>query len=519
MSANSQSATDTTISPNGLVCFTNCLLAQEDGSLVQKDLWIDERRGVILDSQINGAYGFDFSIYNKDDEAYREGLDMIARRIVETGVTSLLPTIITQDGSLYPRLLRLLRPHSPAPSAEYPNGGATLLGWHAEGPFISPIKRGAHALPFLRDAPRGIEDFESVYGSDALAHHEDWALQADSNTGGIGVRMVTLAPELPGILSRDTDVIGNLTKRGVCVSIGHSVSGTDTAARAVRHGARMVTHLFNAMPQLHHRDPGIIGLLGASPASLVASSGLKKKHNKSQPSSEDAVAVASPTGTATPNAAGTSFAGAGAVESVEAGGAEALDENDTPPHTPIFRSSPEQLVVQNVDLKLDDVQKIDAKRPFYGMIVDGVHSHPNSVRLAYTAHKEGCILVTDAMKILDPNMPNGTYDWRDGRRVVKEGVRLYIEGTDTLAGSVVTLDTCVRNFVRFTGATLGEALKCATYNPAKCLNIETKKGTLRPGADADLVVLNKEGQVLSTWVSARVDYTSYVVVFFAMRTK
>ena len=71
------------------------------------------------------------------------------------------------------------------------------------------------------------------------------------------------------------------------------------------------------------------------------------------------------------------------------------------------------------------------------------------------------------MKILDPNMPNGVYDWRYGRRVVKDGVRLYIEGTDTLAGSVVTLDTCVRNFARFTGCTLGEAIKCATYNPAK----------------------------------------------------
>ena len=81
-------------------------------------------------------------------------------------------------------------------------------------------------------------------------------------------------------------------------------------------------------------------------------------------------------------------------------------------------------------------------------------------------------------------MPDGTYDWRDGRRVTKEGARLYIEGTDTLAGrfvsfvlnlvpwiyhdaSVVTLDTCIRNFVRFTGCTLGEAIKCATFNPAK----------------------------------------------------
>ncbi|THH00199.1 hypothetical protein EW145_g7123 [Phellinidium pouzarii] len=112
-----------------------------------------------------------------------------------------------------------------------------------------------------------------------------------------------------------------------------------------------------------------------------------------------------------------------------------------------------------------------------------------------------------AMKILDPNMPDGTYDWRDNRRVVKEGVRLFIEGTDTLAGSVVTLDTCVRNFVRFTGCTLGEAIRCATYNPAKCMGIENRKGTLRAGADADLVVLNRQGDVLSTWVHGRQVWT------------
>ena len=123
-------------SPNGLICFTNCLLPQEDGSLIHKDLWIDERCGVILDSQrtfflrkerpdrvidlggnilrcvyaspivcysilsagdnspgfidiqINGAYNFDFSIYEGDDEAYRTGLRTVAEKIVETGVTS-----------------------------------------------------------------------------------------------------------------------------------------------------------------------------------------------------------------------------------------------------------------------------------------------------------------------------------------------------------------------------------------------------------------------------------------------
>lgn len=70
----------------------------------------------------------------------------------------------------------------------------------------------------------------------------------------------------------------------------------------------------------------------------------------------------------------------------------------------------------------------------------------------------------------------------------------------THPASVVTLDKCVRNFTKFTGCTLGQALKCATLNPARCLGIENKKGTLRPGADADLVVMDKAGHVLATWV-------------------
>ena len=69
--------------------------------------------------------------------------------------------------------------------------------------------------------------------------------------------------------------------------------------------------------------------------------------------------------------------------------------------------------------------------------------------------------------------------------------------------SVVTLDTCVRNFSRFTGCSLGEAIKCVTFTPARCLGIENRKGTLRPGADADLVILDRSGNVLSTWVGGK----------------
>ena len=128
------------------------------------------------------------------------------------------------------------------------------------------------------------------------------------------------------------------------------------------------------------------------------------------------------------------------------------------------------------------------------------------------------------MKILDPHLKDGVHEWRDGKRFVKEGAKLYLEGTDTLAGrcvpsaslpgairadqfltafSVVTLDTCVRNFSRFTGCSLGEAIKCVTFNPARCLGIENRKGTLRPGADADLVTLDRSGNVLGTWVRGK----------------
>jgi N-acetylglucosamine-6-phosphate deacetylase len=68
---------------------------------------------------------------------------------------------------------------------------------------------------------------------------------------------------------------------------------------------------------------------------------------------------------------------------------------------------------------------------------------------------------------------------------------------------VVTLDSCVRNFSRFTGCSLGEGIKCVTLNPARCLGIESRKGTLRPGADADLVVLDRRGSVLGTWVRGK----------------
>ncbi|TFK44908.1 Metallo-dependent hydrolase [Crucibulum laeve] len=506
-------------SPNGLVCFTNCLLPQEDGSLVNKDLWMDERRGVILnaqktfflrkerpdriidlggnilspgflDIQLNGAYGFDFSVYNGDDEEYRAGMKMMAERIIETGVTSLVPTIITQERSLYPKILSLLRPFSTPTSA-------TLLGWHAEGPFIEHEKRGAHAPSFLLAAAEGMKSFADVYGAANLAEAEDWLMNTEGEN--VGVRIITAAPEIDGVLG----AVDELTRKGVVFSIGHSVASSEIATAAVSRGARLITHLFNAMPLLHHRDPSIIGLLGASPhlsspftAGKVPSYSLKTMTGNLSRSGSNSSKVLNP--------------------SKSTAKSEAFDDTMTPPQSPFYSdgsplagtATPSSSISKKASrsgLHLDkgEVADLAFERPFYGIIVDGIHCHPNSVRLAYSSFPDGCILITDAMKILDPHLKDGVHDWRDGKRFVKEGDKLYLEGTNTLAGSVVTLDKCVRNFSRFTGYSLGEAIKCATYNPAKCLGIENIKGTLRPGAHADFVVLDKQGIVLSTWVKGK----------------
>lgn len=205
------------------------------GSRTPADLVLDH--GVLapglVDLQVNGYYGTDFADASADD------WDRITTRLPETGVTSLLPTLITAPVPVLAERLREVRAQlaglPPAPRAR-------VLGVHVEGPFLSERRRGAHDPALLCDpTPEAV---------DALLEAADGLLA-----------LLTLAPERSGAL----DAVRRLAQAGVLVSVGHSDATADQVAAAADAGARMVTHLFNGQRPLHHRDPGVVGQALADP--------------------------------------------------------------------------------------------------------------------------------------------------------------------------------------------------------------------------------------------------------------
>ena len=176
-----------------------------------------------IDLQCNGALGIDLA-------SEPERLWELGALLPRFGVTAWLPTIVTTPDGVIERAFDAL-------AAGPPEGwrGARPLGLHLEGPFLSAPKRGAHREELLR-----------VPSLDAIA---GWTRER-------GVVVVTIAPDLPGAL----EVIAALVERGVIVSLGHTPATALQATAAIDAGARWVTHLFNAMAPLHHREPGLVGV-------------------------------------------------------------------------------------------------------------------------------------------------------------------------------------------------------------------------------------------------------------------
>jgi N-acetylglucosamine-6-phosphate deacetylase len=176
----------------------------------------------VIDLQVNGAGGHDLT---EEPERVWDVAAVLSRY----GVSAFLPTLVDPAWSIVDRARASLGAGPPAGF-----NGATPLGWHIEGPFLAPSRAGAHDPGrFLMPSMEPVADWSPA----------------------TGIRMVTLAPELPGAL----DVVGALVANGVVVSAGHSAATWAQARAGFDAGIRSVTHLFNAMARLDHREPGLPG--------------------------------------------------------------------------------------------------------------------------------------------------------------------------------------------------------------------------------------------------------------------
>jgi N-acetylglucosamine-6-phosphate deacetylase len=209
-----------------------------------------------VDLQVNGYYGVEFQI------ADAASWSSVARRLPETGTTAFLPTMITAPLDELAAGLRGAAAFVPGLT-----DGARVLGVHVEGPFIATARRGAHNPAWITDPTP--------------------AAVAGLLTAGDGlVRLVTLAPELPGALA----AIEQLSAAGVLVSVGHTDAVASQVAEAAAAGARMITHLFNAQRPLGHREPGVVGQ--ALTDSRLTSGLIADLHHVTAPACEIALAAA-----------------------------------------------------------------------------------------------------------------------------------------------------------------------------------------------------------------------------------
>ncbi|WP_071460690.1 N-acetylglucosamine-6-phosphate deacetylase [Bacillus massilinigeriensis] len=328
-----------------------------------------------IDLHIHGANGAD--TMDSCDEAMKN----IASSLPQEGTTSFLATTITQSIESLSKALNVSGNYI-REKQQY--GDAEVLGIHLEGPFINPGKAGAQPLEHIIDPD--------------LHLFKKW-IEESRNT----IRLVTIAPEQPG----GEELVRFLKEKGIIASVGHSDATFKGVREAVDAGVSHVTHLFNQMRGLHHREPGVVG-------------------------------------------------------------AAYLQEG----------------------LKVE-------------LICDGIHVIPEMVKVSYRQiTSDRMILISDAMRA--KFLPDGEYELGGQKVFVADGKALLEEGT--LAGSVLTLDAAFRNIIKFTGCSMEDAVKMSAENPARQLDVFDRKGSLKAGKDADIVILDSDMAVSRTYCRGRLAF-------------
>lgn len=219
--------------PGTVVCSGNQIVRLAPLDWAQGQLWSFGDCLILpglIDLQVNGAGGRDVM------EATPQALQTISKAQTALGTTAYLPTVTTNSHAAIVAALEAIADHVRSRA-----GGAVPLGSHLEGPYIAPTHRGAHPADQVRlpDASE-LESF----------------LDAARGT----LRLLTLAPELPGAIALIDMAVG----AGASVSAGHCAPDPSVLSDARAHGLRLATHLFNAMPPLHHRRPGPVGAVLAN---------------------------------------------------------------------------------------------------------------------------------------------------------------------------------------------------------------------------------------------------------------
>lgn len=326
----------------------------------------------LIDIHIQGAGGCD--VLDDTIEAHA----IMSKTLARLGTTAYLGTTVARPDTGNDHLR--IAAHLAGSDLE----GATLLGVHLEGPFINPERRGGIApeavLPPSMDALDDILDL--LDGS---------------------LSMMTIVPELNGT----AEIIRRLVDNGVVASIGHTAASYEETLRSFDTGVSHVTHIFNAMPGLHHRLPGPIPAIVGTP----------------------------------------------------------------------------RVTVQ--------------------LIGDGVHVHPVVVRLLFGLLSPGRIAsITDGVQAM--GLPEGNYLYNGREYESRDGAARYPDGT--LIGSARSLLDIVSLISEFTGCPFVKALETATTVPATVLGINDRKGAIRPGMDADIVILENDRTVHSTIVGGKIRY-------------
>lgn len=184
-----------------------------------------------IDLQINGALGLAFPDLR---EHHFEQLQAICDLLWQQGVDGFCPTIVTTSLANFHGSLAAIRKFQ----SQQKGNTAKVLGVHLEGPFLNPTKRGAHPAAFLQ--PLTLDAVKTLIGDFVET-----------------ISIITLAPEIEQ--NEQSNIVEWLTRQNITVSLGHSLATAGQATKAFEQGATMVTHAFNAMPSLHHREPGLLG--------------------------------------------------------------------------------------------------------------------------------------------------------------------------------------------------------------------------------------------------------------------